>query len=104
MSTQDTPRTGTDAPHTGRFEDRGRDIGKRADRVAATVEHGIEGAAHRIEDGFVAARDRVSHEVSSGRARVNQEVQQHPLRTVLYAFGAGALVGLLLASRNRRRL
>ena len=102
MSTHDTPRTGTDAPHTGRFEDRGREIGKRADRVAATVEHGIESATHRIEDGFAAARDRVGHEVSSGRARVHQEVQQHPLRTLLYAFGAGALFGLLLSTRKRR--
>lgn len=103
MSTHDTPRTGADAPHSGRFEDRGRDIGKRADRVAASVEHGIEGAAHRLEDGFVGARDRVGQKLSSGRARVSNEVQEHPLRTLLYAFGAGALIGLLLSSRNRRR-
>jgi len=103
MSTHDTPRTGAEVPQTGRFEDRGRDLGRRADRVAASVEQGIESATHRIEDGYVAARDRVGSELSAGRTRVSQEVQQHPLRTLLYAFGAGALIGMLFSIRSRRR-
>jgi ElaB/YqjD/DUF883 family membrane-anchored ribosome-binding protein len=104
MSTQDTPRTGAEKPHTGPFEERGRDLGKRADRVAANVEHGIESATHRLGDGFTSARERVGHKVSSGRARMTNQVQEHPMRTLLYAFGAGALIGLLLSRRNRTRL
>ncbi len=103
MSTHDTPRTGAEVPQAGRFEDRGRDIGRRADRVAANVEHGIESATHRLGDGFVSARDRVGQGLSSGRSRVMDEVEHHPVRTLLYAFGAGALIGMLLSGRNRRR-
>jgi ElaB/YqjD/DUF883 family membrane-anchored ribosome-binding protein len=101
MSTQDTPRTGADVPPAGRFEDRGRDLGRRADRVAASVEHGIESATHRLEDGFTAARDRMSHEWNAGRARMSDQVQQHPVRTLLYAFAAGAVLGMLLSRRRR---
>lgn len=103
MSTHDTPRTGGETSQAGRFEDRGRDLGRRADRVAASVEHGIESTTHRIEEGLATARDRVGSQLSAGRMRVSHEVQEHPLRTLLYAFGAGALIGMLLSMRNRRR-
>ena len=90
-----------------RLEDAGRRMGRKADefgaRVETTVREGLESAGARLHQGISVTGDRVRHTVQDGRARVQSEVQEHPVRTLLYAVGVGALIGMLLASRSRRR-
>jgi hypothetical protein len=96
--------------HSGRLEDAGRRLGRKADEIGARVEtglrdsaHGLESAGARLQQGMSVTGERVRHRVQDSRQRVTNEVQHHPVRTLLYAFGAGALVGLLMGNRARRR-
>lgn len=49
------------------------------------------------------ARDRLDDAVQGTRERLEVEVQDHPLRAVLIALGAGVLVGVLLGMGRKRR-
>ncbi len=60
--------------------------------AGARLQSTIETAKHRVRDG-----------VNNGHERVAHEVEQHPVRTLLYALGIGAAVGLLAGARLRRR-
>lgn len=88
-----------------RLEDTGRRLGRKADeigaRVETTVRDGLESAGARLHQGISVTGERVKHRVENGRARVTTEVQQHPVRTLLYAVGVGAVIGILM-SRARR--
>ena len=109
MSTSPNPTSGsaTLAPRGASSpEERGRE--RTADSVAAASRGNVEAATVRHEwtgaqvaEKLYAAKDRVAMRVQDGRVKVAQHVQEHPMRTVLYAFGAGALLGLLLRRRNR---
>ena len=46
-------------------------------------------------------KERTATKAKDYRVNVEHEVQAHPLKSMAYAFGAGAVVGLLLG-RNRR--
>jgi hypothetical protein len=93
-----------------RMEDAGRRLGRKADEVGARVEtavrdkvHGLEAAGARLQHGISVTGERVKTRVEGGRERVVAQVQDHPVRTLLYAFGAGALIGLMMGTRSRRR-
>lgn len=101
--------TGQDARMGGRLEERGRDLGRRADELGARIQSGLRDKAHeaseighRVQERFEGAKEKMATGVHQGRERVEREVQDHPVRTLLWAFGAGALVGLLLGRRSRR--
>lgn len=49
------------------------------------------------------ARERLDDAVQGTRERLEVEVQDHPLRSVLIAVGAGVLVGVLLGMGRKRR-
>jgi len=52
------------------------------------------------------ARDvqgRFDNALEDTRSRIQAQVQDHPVRTVLVAVGAGVLVGLLLSLSRRSR-
>lgn len=108
--TQEGTFAGEHVRESGRLEEAGRRLGRKTDepsaRVATSVRerpHGLEAAGARLQHGIQVTGQRVKHGVESGRARVSREVQQHPLRVLAYAFGAGALIGLLVRTRSRRR-
>jgi len=67
----------------------------------AEVPHRNAGA--RVQSTIEIAKERVRHGVHDSRERVAHEVEQHPVRSLLYALGIGAAVGLLAAARLRRR-
>ena len=90
------------------MEEKGRELGRKVDatvghvqaeaeRTSTRLDHG----ARRVRERLVVAKDKVAHGVQNGRDKVTQHVHDHPMRTLLYAFGAGAAVGLL-ARRKRR--
>jgi ElaB/YqjD/DUF883 family membrane-anchored ribosome-binding protein len=60
----------------------------------------------RAEDGLrgraAEARERFEDGLQSSREQLESNVQNHPLRTILVAAGAGILVGLLLGIGRRR--
>jgi hypothetical protein len=68
-----------------------------------TTEVPHRNAGARVQNTIETAKERVRHGVHDGRERVAHEVEQHPVRSLLYAFGIGAAVGLLAAARLRRR-
>lgn len=98
-----TPRT------TGPLEEKGRELGRKADELGARLQGGIrdktqelQEAGHHLQEKLAGAKERVAHRVHDGRVRVERQVQEHPVRSLLYAFGAGAIVGLVLGRRLRR--
>jgi ElaB/YqjD/DUF883 family membrane-anchored ribosome-binding protein len=113
MSTDDAAVGGSPTGYgqrgSGSFEERGRELGRKADDLSARVQsgvrervHEVSEAGHRAQEKIGAAREQVVGGVHQGRERVEREVQDHPMRTLLWAFGAGALIGLLLGRRSRR--
>jgi hypothetical protein len=108
MTTHEGTFPGERVHESGRMEDAGKRLGRKVDdAVAARVEtarervHGLEAAGARLQHGIQVTGERVKHRVRDGRRRVSHEVQEHPLRTLVYAFGAGAVIGLIMAKRNR---
>ena len=81
----------------GSLEEKGRELGRRADEVGARVQTGIRDKVHEVS----AAKEELVHRVQDGRARVEREVQDHPVRTLLCAVGVGAILGILLSRRSR---
>lgn len=76
----------------GRMETKGRELGRKVDLAGNELRERLDGA-----------KGRVVSRIHDGRVRVAQEVQTHPGRTLLWAAGAGALVGMLLARRANGR-
>ena len=113
MSTHEGSMTGNEqtlSPTTsGPFEEKGRDLGRKADALSARVQTEVRSRAHdvgeigqKVQERVTTAKDKVAHGVHDGRVRVEFEVQAHPVRTLLYAAGAGLLIGMLLGRRSRR--
>jgi ElaB/YqjD/DUF883 family membrane-anchored ribosome-binding protein len=111
MSTTPNPASGSSTSGTRgatSTEDPAR-VARRDDPAAARIDAAAEAAGARLQgpgphvrDRLVAAKDRVVHGVQDGRDKVNDQVQKHPMKSLLYAFGAGAVVGLLMRRRGRR--
>jgi ElaB/YqjD/DUF883 family membrane-anchored ribosome-binding protein len=111
MSTSPNPPSSTSTTYGSRptnLEDKGRELGRRADQALGRAEGQADQAASRlsetgsqVKEKVVAAKDKVVHGVQNGRDKVTHQVQEHPMKTLLYAFGAGALVGMIVR-RGRR--
>lgn len=93
----------------GVLESKGRELGRKADEAGARLAAGLRDkaqdvseAGQQLQQRASAAKGRVVQGVQGGRDRVVYEVQERPLRTLLVAFGAGAVIGLLLGRRPRR--
>jgi len=113
MTIEEGAITGSAAGFTprsqGPLESKGRELGRKADEAGARLASGLRekaqdlsSAGQALQDRASAAKERVAGGVRDGRERVAQEVQTHPMRTLLWAFGAGALVGMMLGRRSRR--
>ena len=110
MSTTPNPTAGSPSlKGVGNLEEKGHDLGQQADAAVSRVQARAEEAASgwretgtHVKEKWTAAKDRVAHGVQNGRDRVTHEVQDHPVRTLLYAFGAGVLAGLLMRRRRHR--
>jgi hypothetical protein len=59
-------------------------------------------AADLLRSRATQARERLEGAVQSTRDRLEQGAQEHPMRTVLIAVGAGMLIGLILGLGRRR--
>ena len=59
-------------------------------------------AGDLLRDRAAETRERLEGAVHTARGRFDEKVQDHPMRALLIAAGAGVLVGLLLG-RGRRR-
>jgi ElaB/YqjD/DUF883 family membrane-anchored ribosome-binding protein len=101
MSTQEGSGSGPaayTARTTGPMEEKGRELGRRADEIGARVQTGLRDKAQ----GVTARKDELKQRVQGGRARIEEHVQTRPLRTLAMAFGAGALLGLVMSRRRPR--
>ena len=101
----------------GTWDDGSTDAGT-AERVKQKLAHAGEAAKDRIVHGAEHAKERLvhagetaKHKLESARATttakahdarvgVEHQIQLHPLKAVGIAFGAGALLGLLLRRRR----
>jgi ElaB/YqjD/DUF883 family membrane-anchored ribosome-binding protein len=101
----------------GTWDDGSTDAGA-ADRVKQKLAHAGEAAKEKIVHGAEHAKERLvhvgetaKHKLDSARATtsakahdarvgVEHRIQAHPLKAVGIAFGAGALLGLLLRRRR----
>lgn len=101
----------------GTWDDGSTDAGA-AERVKQKLAHAGEAAKDKIMSGAEHAKERLSHvgetakhkldaarttttaKAQEARVGVEHRIQAHPLKAVGIAFGAGALVGLLLRRRR----
>ena len=72
-------------------------LGSTRERLSQKLQVAAKGAKRKL----VVAKERTATKAKDYRVNVEHEVQAQPLKSVAYAFGAGAVVGLLLG-RNRR--
>jgi ElaB/YqjD/DUF883 family membrane-anchored ribosome-binding protein len=106
----------------GQIEERARELGRKADTASARLHNTWDGAASQVKSRIETTRVRVKNKLSGAGTRtkqklsaakvattdkaqvyktnVEQQVHAHPLRSMGYAFGAGALIGLLLRRRR----
>ena len=100
------------------IEGKARDIGRKADTASARLQHSWEDATAQVKSRIGTTSEQVRYKLQvasekakqqlgvakektvakshDARVRVAGEVQTHPVKTVALAFGAGALVGLLI--------
>jgi ElaB/YqjD/DUF883 family membrane-anchored ribosome-binding protein len=100
------------------IEDKARDIGRKADTASARLQNSWEDATAQVKSRIGTTTEQVRYKLQvasekakqqlgvakektvakshDARVRVAGEVQTHPVKTVALAFGAGALVGLLI--------
>lgn len=109
MTTQQRSSAARNVPTPGRLEDTGRELGRRADEVAARVSNSVREKAHEIDatrrhlqERMGDAKTELTSRADAGRKRAAQEVQEHPIRTLLLATGAGVVAGLLASRRAHR--
>jgi ElaB/YqjD/DUF883 family membrane-anchored ribosome-binding protein len=113
MATEDAAVGGNPTAYgqrsSGPLEERGRDLGRKVDDLGARVQAGVREkvheaseVGHRVQERLEDARNRVASGAREGRERVEHEVHEHPMRTLMWAFAAGAVIGLLLGRRSRR--
>ncbi len=113
MSTPGTPSMGESSaltPRTaGPLEEKGRDLGRKADELGERLQSGIHDQARKLDEAgrhvqekLAAAGESAAGRARDGQVRLEREVQEHPFRSLLSAFGAGAIVGMLLGRRWRR--
>ena len=119
------PEISTQTPQNppGVVEEKAREIGRRVDSASAHLQDTWGEAATNVKDRLgtsgeklkykaqvvreqakqkmVVAKQRTSAKLHESRAQLETQVQSHPLKTVAYAFGAGALLGVLLGRAKR---
>ncbi|MFQ5600474.1 MAG: hypothetical protein ACE5G2_07965 [Candidatus Krumholzibacteriia bacterium] len=127
MESAENQVTGNEAPKTssapGAVEERARDIGRKVDTASARmhtswgdatsqvksrigttgerVKLKLQVAGEEAKRKLVVAKDRTATKAKDYRVNVEHQVQAHPLKSLAYAFGAGAVVGLLLGRARR---
>jgi ElaB/YqjD/DUF883 family membrane-anchored ribosome-binding protein len=114
------PPSNTGSP--GTIEEQARDIGRKVDSASARMQSSwdeassqvknklgstgvrvkakLSGAGTKAKQKLAAARTATSDKALVYRTNVEHKVQAHPLRSVGVAFGAGALIGLMLRRRR----
>lgn len=102
----------------GALEDKARDVGRKADTASARLQHTWEDATAQVKSRIGStteqvrykmqvasekakqqlgvAKEKTVHKTRDARVRVEGEVTSHPIKSVALAFGAGALLGLLI--------
>ena len=107
---------------TGSVEQQGRDLARKVESASARMHSSWDGAASQVKDKLGSTGARVKAKLSGAgvgakkklaaaktvtadkaleyRGNVEHKVQEHPLKSVGVAFGAGALIGLMLRRRR----
>ncbi|UCE01628.1 MAG: DUF883 family protein [Candidatus Latescibacterota bacterium] len=109
-------------PTAGQIENRAREIGRKVDTASAKLHNTWDGAASQVKtrigdtgknvknklagagtqakEKLAAAKVATTNKAQGYKLNVEQQVHAHPFRAIGYAFGAGALLGLLLRRRR----
>ena len=107
---------------SGSVEQHARDLARKVDSASAKMHSSWDGAASQVKDKLGSTGTRVKAKLSGAgagakkklsaaktvtadkavvyRTNVEHKVQEHPLKSVGLAFGAGALIGLMLRRRR----
>jgi ElaB/YqjD/DUF883 family membrane-anchored ribosome-binding protein len=101
MTTENTAETGE-----GRDgKSYGAEIRDMTDQVEKAVNRAKAAVSEKIEDGRIAAErmlKRSRYAVEDGMDTAVHQVRRNPVSSVLLAFAAGAMVGLILPHIGRR--
>jgi ElaB/YqjD/DUF883 family membrane-anchored ribosome-binding protein len=71
--------------------------GRHIDELGARVQTGLRDGRSEVS----AVKSQLMSRAHDGRVRVEREVREHPVRVLAYAFGIGAIAGILLSRRSR---
>jgi len=98
----------TGKPGTGPEEKRKYDTASARlqgswDETASSVKSKILGVGEQAKERLAAAKLATAAKAQGARLGLERQIQEHPLKAIAYAFGAGALMGLILRRRFRRR-
>ena len=105
----------------GALEDKARALGRKADAASARLQHTWEDATSQVKTRIGStteqvryklqeasekakhqlgvAKERTVQKSQDAKVRVEGQVRSHPIKSVALAFGAGALLGVLLRRR-----
>ena len=75
-----------------------QDMDQLASEAESLSARGRE-AANRLADAMQSARTRVQEGTVAGAKATDRAIREHPYQSLGIAFGAGLLIGLLIARR-----
>ena len=106
MSIPQTPATGSQSTFgpKGTMEEKGH-VGRKSDPASARLDADLDASPRlreQVRHRLIAAKGRLADGVQTGRVKVERQIAQHPMKSLAIAFGAGALLGLLLRRRGRQ--
>ncbi len=87
---------------SGPMERTGAELGRKADHIGERVSSNVRDKAHDLQERAGDVRTKLTDRVHGGRQRLETEVQARPMRTLLWAAGVAAVLGLMIGRRSRR--
>lgn len=81
------------------WEDATSQVKSRIGTTTERVRYKVQVASEKAKQQLGVAKTKTAQKTQAARVHVEGEVKSHPIKSVAVAFGAGALLGVLLRKR-----
>jgi len=82
------------------WEDATSQVKSRIGSTTEQLRYKVQVASEKAKQQLGVAKTKTVQKTQAARTRVEGEVKTHPIKSVAVAFGAGALLGVLLRKRH----